>query len=127
MRGARRHAMRGSKREYFISVFFIFVVVVFYGISSYLAYTPLAMWTAALSMFMGGFLLAFGFWGADYAMSTALGELDQKKQNGGVTGKVYVPFVRNYTPTEWWNLNWFIITIGVVLACSGFLILGIIA
>ena len=69
----------------------------------------------------GGFLVAFGFWGADYAFSVKIGELDQSKQYGkvkGEAGKVYVPFVRNYSPVEWWNLNWFIVTVGVV--CVGF-------
>ena len=72
-------------------------------------------------LLVGGFLLAFGFWGADYAFSVALGELDQSRQGGkvnGERGKVYVPFMRNYSPTEWWNLNWFVITVG--LFCFGF-------
>ena len=70
---------------------------------------------------LGGFLVAFGFWGADYAFSVAIGELDQSKQKGkvkGEHGKVFVPFMGNYTPVEWWNLNWFIVTIGVF--CIGF-------
>jgi hypothetical protein len=70
---------------------------------------------------LGGFMVAFGFWGADYAFSVALGDLDQSRQGGkvkGERGKVYVPFMRNYTPTEWWNLNWFVITVG--LFCFGF-------
>jgi len=70
---------------------------------------------------LGGFLVAFSFWGSDYAFSVGIGELDQSQQNGkfrGESGKVYVPFMRNYTPVEWWNLNWLIITIGVF--CFGF-------
>jgi hypothetical protein len=76
----------------------------------------------------GGFLLAFGFWGADYAFSVKLGELDQSKQDGvvkGEEGKVYVPFVGNYTPAEWWNLNWFFVTIGAFSLAFGTFLLGI--
>lgn len=80
---------------------------------------------------LGGFLVAFGFWGADYAFSVAIGELDQSRQNGkvkGESGKVHVPFDRNYTPVEWWNLNWFIVTLGVfclgIGACFVGLVLG---
>jgi hypothetical protein len=76
---------------------------------------------------LGTFLVAFGFWGADYAFSTAIGELDQSRQSGrvkGERGKVYVPFMANYTPVEWWNLNWFLITIGVFSAIFGAYFLG---
>jgi len=76
---------------------------------------------------LGPFLIAFGFWGADYAFSTAIGELDQSAQTGrvkGEKGKVYVPFMANYTPVEWWNLNWFLITIGVFCAIFGAYFLG---
>jgi hypothetical protein len=72
-------------------------------------------------LIVGGFLVSFGFWGADYAFSVRLGELDQSKQDGrvkGEQGKVYVPFARNYSPVEWWNINWFIVAMGVV--CIGF-------
>jgi hypothetical protein len=75
----------------------------------------------------GAFLVAFGFWGADYAFSTAIGELDQSAQAGkvkGERGKVYVPFMANYTPVEWWNLNWFLITIGVFCVLFGAYFLG---
>ena len=65
---------------------------------------------------LGGFLVAFGFWGADFAFSQALGELNQSKEIGEVRGQlgmVNVPFIHNYTPMEWWNINWLVITIGV--------------
>lgn len=76
---------------------------------------------------VGAFLVAFGFWGADYAFSTAIGEIDQSAQSGkfkGERGKVYVPFMANYTPVEWWNLNWFLITIGVFCLLFGAYFLG---
>jgi hypothetical protein len=76
---------------------------------------------------LGAFLVAFGFWGADYAFSTAIGELNQSAHDGkvkGQRGKVYVPFVANYTPVEWWNLNWFMITMGLFCAIFGAYFLG---
>ncbi len=77
---------------------------------------------------IGGFLIAFGFWGSDYAFSVAIGELDQSKQEGkvrGQRGKVHVPFMRNYTPTEWWNLNWFLTTVGVFCLVFGAYFVGL--
>ena len=82
----------------------------------------------ACLLLLGGFFVAFGFWGADYAFSVRLGELDQSKQVGkvkGEVGKVYVPFMGNYTPVEWWNLNWFLVTIGVFCLASGAYFIGI--
>jgi hypothetical protein len=77
---------------------------------------------------LGAFLVPFGFWGADYAFSTAIGELDQSAQTGkvkkGERGKVYVPFMANYTPVEWWNLNWFLITIGMFCVIFGAYFIG---
>ncbi len=77
----------------------------------------------------GGFLVAFGFWGSDYAFSVGIGETDQSKQDGtikGRRGKVYVPFIRNYSPTEWWNLNWLITTIGIFCLIFGGYFLGLV-
>ncbi len=78
---------------------------------------------------LGGFLVAFGFWGADYAFSVVIGEMDQSEQNGkvkGEQGKVHVPFMRNYTPVEWWNLNWFITTVGVFCLAFGAYFVGMV-
>ena len=75
----------------------------------------------------GGFLVAFGFWGADFAFSQALGELNQSKERGqvkGELGKVNVPFIHNYTPMEWWNINWLVITIGLFLFGFGTYFIG---
>jgi len=76
---------------------------------------------------LGGFLVGFGFWGADYAFSVKLGELNQSKQEGvvkGEAGKVYVPFLGNYTPVEWWNLNWFFVAVGAFCLAFGTYLLG---
>ena len=78
-------------------------------------------------LILGGFLAAFGFWGADYAFSVRIGELDQSKHDGKVKGEpgmVHVPFVGNYTPVEWWNLNWFIVSIGLVCVVFGAYYIG---
>ena len=75
----------------------------------------------------GGFLVSFGFWGADFAFSQALGELNQSKEIGqvkGELGKVNVPFIHNYTPMEWWNINWLVITIGLFLFGFGAYFIG---
>jgi hypothetical protein len=79
-------------------------------------------------LLVGGFLLAFGFWGADYAFSVKIGELNQSGQDGAVkgeAGKVYVPFLGNYTPVEWWNLNWFFVTLGAMCIALGALLMGL--
>jgi len=81
-----------------------------------------------LLLLAGGFLLAFGFWGADYAFSVRIGELNQSGQDGkvkGEAGKVYVPFLGNYTPVEWWNLNWFLVTLGALCMAFGALLMGL--
>jgi hypothetical protein len=90
---------------------------------------PFPMGVVAVAFLaLGGLLVAFGFWGADYAFSVRLGELDQSGQGGrfrGERGKVYVPFMRNYTPTEWWNLNWFVVAVGVFCVAFGAYFLGV--
>jgi len=79
-------------------------------------------------LFVGGFLITFGFWGADYAFSVKIGELDQSQQAGrvrGERGKVYVPFVGNFTPAEWWNINWFLVAIGAFCLTFGAYFVGL--
>jgi len=116
--------------EYYYCLLAVLIVVALYAISSIFLYTPMALFTAILSLFTGGFMIAFGFWGADYAFSVALGEIDQswKKDERvkGKKGKVNVPFMGNYTPTEWWNINWVIVVCGCALAVLGAFMLGMI-
>jgi hypothetical protein len=85
---------------------------------------------ALFSSLLGAFLVPFGFWGADFAFDAA--RRGEKY--------VYVPFLgrdgdkgtdsnpdgrgRNYTPLEWWNLNWFVITIGVAMLLLGVFVMG---
>ena len=85
---------------------------------------------ALFSSLLGAFLIPFGFWGADFAF-----DAERRREE-----HVYVPFLaraseestkanpdergRNYTPLEWWNLNWFLITIGVALLLLGIFVIG---
>jgi len=85
---------------------------------------------ALFSSLLGAFLIPFGFWGADFAF-----DAERRGEE-----HVYVPFLaraaekstkanpdgrgRNYTPLEWWNLNWFLITVGVALLLLGIFVIG---
>lgn len=89
-----------------------------------------ALLVALFSSLLGAFLVPFGFWGADFAF-------DAVRRNEKF---VYVPFLgrkneegtdakpdargRNYTPLEWWNLNWFFIVLGVGLLAIGLFVMG---
>jgi hypothetical protein len=85
---------------------------------------------ALFSSFLGAFLIPFGFWGADFAFDAARrGEeyvyvpfLARAKEKG--TGANPDGRGRNYTPLEWWNLNWFVITIGVAFISLGVFVIG---
>jgi ABC-type antimicrobial peptide transport system permease subunit len=84
---------------------------------------------SVLSILIGSALVIIGFWGADFAFAMASKQLNQEKIKGKIKGqkeKVYVPFMKNYTPLEWWNLNWFITFFGVILISLGSLVLGIV-
>jgi hypothetical protein len=43
----------------------------------------------------------------------------------GEVGKVYVPFMGNYTPVEWWNLNWFMVASGAFCLAIGTYLIGL--
>jgi hypothetical protein len=104
----------------------IFVVILF----SYAIYTinwQFSLIIAFFSGIFGGFLIPLGFWGADFAFGIAIEHIDQSKEEGKVKGlknMVYVPFLRNYTPLEWWNISWFITVIGLVLTIISSFIFG---
>ena len=58
------------------------------------------------SLFIGGFMIAFGFWGIDWAFLAT-------KENR----QIYLPVVHKYVdPDDWWNLNFVIATSGTLLA-----------
>jgi hypothetical protein len=104
----------------------IFVVILF----SYAIYTinwQFSLIIAFFSGIVGGFLIPFGFWGADFAFGIAIGHIDQSKEGGkikGIKNMVYVPFLRNYTPLEWWNISWLITVIGLILAIISSFVFG---
>jgi hypothetical protein len=115
-------------REFFYGLVLFAVIAVIYAYAGYMSYTPrLTMFGSLLMVIVGSMMVFFGFWGSDYAFSTSLGELNQCKQTGkvkGKKGKVFVPFMGNYTPTEWWNLNWGITTLGTLVLAVGMFLLG---
>jgi hypothetical protein len=111
--------MKLKRSEYMLCVLGLVVVIVTYAFAFYHANTPLAIMIGLFSSALGAFMVPFGFWGADFAFGVAIGHIKQTKD-----GKVYVPFLRNYTPLEWWNLNWFIVTLGVAFLCLGTFFVG---
>jgi hypothetical protein len=104
----------------------IFVVILF----SYAIYTinwQFSLIIAFFSGIVGGFLIPFGFWGADFAFGIAIRHIDQSKEGGkikGIKNMVYLPFLRNYTLLEWWNISWFITVIGLILAIISSFVFG---
>lgn len=105
------------------------IVVLVYVVFSFTASVQLQFLLSVLSIVMGSAFVVLGFWGADFAFAMACGQLHQEKVKGKVKGqksRVYVPFMKNYTPLEWWNLNWFITFVGVLLVALGSLVLGIV-
>jgi hypothetical protein len=113
------------KAEGYLCVLAIGVVLFIQVLCERYGWTRGGVWLSILSMVVGGFMIGFGFWGSDYAYSVRIGEVDQSNQRNGLKGMVYVPFMRNYTPTEWWNLNWLITFLGFVTALGGALGMGI--
>jgi ABC-type antimicrobial peptide transport system permease subunit len=117
------------QREFNYCMLSTIIIVLVYIIFSFTLNVQLQFLLSVLSVLMGSFLVVLGFWGADFAFAMACGQLHQEKIKGKVKGarrRVYVPFMKNYTPLEWWNLNWFITFVGVLLVALGSLILGIV-
>ena len=112
--------------EYVLSVGLVLLVVGLYALAISSLNYFFSFIVAMFSSLLGALLIPFGFWGADFAFDAVRrGE-----------SHVYVPFLgrkheegtrrkpdirgRNYTPLEWWNLNWLVVSLGV-----GFLVLGL--
>ena len=107
----------------------LIIIVILYTIFSFTLNVRLQLLLSVLSIVIGSALVVIGFWGADFAFAVVSGQLHQEKIKGKFKGqkrKVYVPFMKNYTPLEWWNLNWFITFVGVILVALGSLVLGIV-
>ncbi len=115
--------------EYVLAIGLVAGVLALYVIAFVTINSFLALLVALFSSLLGAFLVPFGFWGADFAF-------DALRRNEKF---VYVPFLgrknegmdakpdargRNYTPLEWWNLNWFFITLGVGLLAIGLFVTG---
>jgi hypothetical protein len=111
--------MKLKGAEYILCILALVVVIVTYAFAFYNANRPLAIMIGLFSSMLGAFMIPFGFWGADFAFGVAIGHIKQAEDN-----KVYVPFLRNYTPLEWWNLNWFIVSVGVALLSLGTFVVG---
>lgn len=111
--------MRFKGKEYTLCILGVVVVVVTYAFAFYNANAPFAIMIGLFSSILGAFMVAFGFWGADFAFGVAIGHIKQTMDS-----KVYVPFLRNYTPLERWNLNWFIVALGVALLSLGTFVVG---
>ena len=117
------------QKEYnycFIGAIIIFAVYILFA---FITDVRLQLMTSVFSIIVGSGMVILGFWGSDFAFAMAIGHLDQSMEKGKVKGKkkkVYVPFVKNYTPLEWWNLNWFITFMGVFLVALGTFVLGIV-
>ena len=111
--------LRIRATEYLLCVLALVVVIVTYAYAFHNANAPFAIIVGLFSSMLGAFMVAFGFWGADFAFGVAIGHIKQTED-----GKVYVPFLKNYTPVEWWNLNWFIVATGVAMLCLGTFVVG---
>jgi len=108
-----------------ILVIFVLALIILFAFTNNLR---LQMMASLFSVIIGSGMVIFGFWGADFAFGVANGDIRQQREKGIIKGtrrKVYVPFMRNYTPLEWWNLNWFITLLGCMLVAIGMFIIGI--
>ena len=118
------------QNEYYYSFIGVIAILAIYIISALTNSAALHLLISLFSILLGGSMVILGFWGSDFAFAMALKQLDQSKCKGEIRGKkhkVYVPFMRNYTPLEWWNLNWFLTFMGVFLVALGSVLLGIVA
>jgi hypothetical protein len=116
------------QREYMYCFVGLVIIFVFFVLSSLLNNAFLRFFISIFTIILGSVMIVLGFWGSDFAFAVACGQLHQEKVKGkfkGQRNKVYVPFMKNYTPLEWWNLNWFITLIGAIILALGMLNLGI--
>jgi hypothetical protein len=116
-------------KEYNYCFIGILIVLLVYVLSSFIDSVKFQIYMSMFSIILGASLIFLGFWGSDFAFAMASGHLNQSKIKGKLRGKkkkIYVPFMRNYTPLEWWNLNWFLTFVGVLLVALGTLVLGIV-
>lgn len=116
--------------EYTLAVSLVVFVVALYAIAFATLNYFFSLIIGIFSSLLGAFLVPFGFWGADFSFDAV--RRGEKY--------VYVPFLgrkreegteakpdlrgRNYTPLEWWNLNWLVVSAGVSLLALGLFVIG---
>lgn len=116
------------QKEYTYCFIGLVIIFIFFIFSSLLNNLFLKFFISIFSVIIGSVMIVLGFWGSDFAFALASGQLNQSRITGKFKGqrkKVYVPFMKNYTPLEWWNLNWFVTLTGSVILAFGTLILGV--
>ena len=113
------HPLKFKGKEYLLCVALLVVVLITYAFAFYNLDMKFALMVGVFSSILGAFMIPFGFWGADFAFGVAIGHIKQTDDD-----KVFVPFIRNYTPLEWWNLNWFTVSIGTAMLCLGTFVVG---
>jgi hypothetical protein len=114
--------------EFKYATILLFTIPILIIVFAFTNNTKLQIIASLFSIILGSALIMFGFWGADFAFGLAIGDIKQQKERGLVRGakkKVYVPFMRNYTPLEWWNLNWYITFLGCLFLAIGMLVIGL--
>ena len=121
----------GLTTEYALAISACVFVAALYVIAWLVSPDRLLLFLVALfSSLLGAFMIPFGFWGADFAFDAArrgekyvyvplLGRAKDKGTESNPDGRG-----KNYTPLDWWNLNWFIITIGVAMLLLGVFVMG---
>jgi hypothetical protein len=100
--------------EFWLSVAAVLIVAGLYFVSAWIKSPKHILQTGLLSTIAGAMMVFLGWWGADAAICTLAA--------GGK--EVWVPFMRTYTPVEWWNINWFVATVGAVLMAFGTFMVG---
>lgn len=118
------------QKEYNYCLLGVIVIILVYILFSFTVSVRLQFFMSLFAIVLGTSMVVLGFWGSDFAFAEASGQLHQEKVIGKFKGqnkKVYVPFMKNYTPLEWWNLNWFVTFMGVFLVALGCLVLGIVS
>lgn len=116
--------------EYILAVGLILLVIGLYGFAFATLNYFFSFVIGLLSSLLGAFLVPFGFWGADFAFDAVRrGEkyvyvpfLGRKHEEGSETKPD--PRGRNYTPLEWWNLNWLVVSLGVAFLVLGLFVIG---
>jgi len=104
------------KREFSICFVSLAVVASAFWFAAFINDLRLLMFLSFGNIILGTSMVFLGFWGADFAF-------DAVRRGERF---VHVPFMKDYEPLDWWNLNWFITAMGCALLALGSLMLGIV-